>query len=129
MPLAPTVGSPMKFGAEDVKIPLIRFVHTKGPVSGGDVDSVSMVVGLGDLAIKGQSAFDCFVDWLDFDALRIRNHQRPVGECMGADGSDGHAFVARCDDGAAGGKIVSGGPGRRGDDQAIGSVYGYHVVV
>ena len=121
--------APVEFGAQAVlEVVVFRMQHRQRD-AGADGDAVFVVQAVLLLAVDAQLCAAAFSAGGDGNGAVGVNDDRALGEGVRADGDDEADRQVRLDDGPAGGKRVSSGAGRGGDDEAVGAVVAEVAVV
>ncbi len=121
--------APVEFGAQAIlEVVVFRMQHRQRD-AGADGDAVFVVQAVLLLAVDAQLCAAAFSAGGDGNGAVGVNDDRALGEGVRADGDDEADRQVRLDDGPAGGKRVSSGAGRGGDDEAVGAVVAEVAVV
>ena len=120
----PHVRSPHHFAAQCVEERMVvALYHLDGIVGTRDGEAGRFVACLAASVYGDEEVMVAALN-VERDGPIVTDDDRSHVEAMGGDGSNGDGFAMGHDDGAAHAERVSGGAGRRGDDETIGLVSG-----
>src|SRR5271165_129099 len=122
--------APFQLVAEDFEIGFFGWLDEFEALRGaGDADAIIGLHRNTFLAVKSvENGFGISCQ-LEFDAGRISDDDRPIGERVRADGGDDESFDGGVNDGTTSGKGIGGGAGRRGYDKAVSAVAADEIAV